>query len=44
MFIGQASDSKAEQPGLSACVNKLKNGDTLIVWRLDRSLRNLGNR
>ena len=44
IFTDQASGSKAERPGLSACLKELKAGDTLIVWRLDRlgrSLRNL---
>ena len=44
IFTDQASGSKAERPGLSACLKELKDGDTLIVWRLDRlgrSLRNL---
>ena len=44
IFTDQASGSKAERPGLCACLKELKAGDTLIVWRLDRlgrSLRNL---
>jgi len=44
IFTDQASGSKAERPGLNACLKELKDGDTLIVWRLDRlgrSLRNL---
>jgi len=43
-FTDQASGSKAEPPGLKACLKELKDGDTLIVWRLDRlgrSQRNL---
>ena len=44
IFTDPASASKAERPGLNACLKELKDGDTLIVWRLDRlgrSLRNL---
>ena len=44
IFTDQASGSKTERPGLTTCLKELKEGDTLIVWRLDRlgrSLRNL---
>ncbi len=44
IFTEQISGSKAERPGLTECLKELKEGDTLIIWRLDRlgrSLRNL---
>ena len=31
IFTDQASGSKSERPGLSACLKELKDGDTLIV-------------
>jgi len=35
------SGSVAERPGLSELLNQLREGDTLVVWRLDRLGRTL---
>ena len=36
-----ASGRLDERPGLVACVRSLREGDTLLVWKLDRLGRNL---
>jgi len=36
-----ASGSLDERPGLASCLKALRDGDTLIVWKLDRLGRNL---
>src|SRR5260221_9357381 len=36
IFVDKISGAKAERPGLDACLNGLREGDTLLVWRLDR--------
>lgn len=36
IFVDKISGSKTERPGLDACQKELREGDTLIVWRLDR--------
>ncbi len=36
LFIDRISGAKAARPGLDNCVRELKEGDTLVVWRLDR--------
>jgi DNA invertase Pin-like site-specific DNA recombinase len=36
IFVDKISGARAARPGLDACLNGLKHGDTLVVWRLDR--------
>jgi DNA invertase Pin-like site-specific DNA recombinase len=46
LYEDQASGKKDDRPGLNACLKSLREGDTLIVWKLDRlgrSLRHLVN-
>ena len=41
IFTDKASGSKSSRPGLDECLQQLKQGDTLLVWRLDRLGRSL---
>lgn len=41
IFTDKTSGSKSERPGLNACLDELKKGDTLVVWRLDRLGRSM---
>ena len=41
LYEDQASGRRDERPGLTACLKALRNGDTLLVWKLDRLGRNL---
>jgi DNA invertase Pin-like site-specific DNA recombinase len=34
--VDKVSGAKAARPGLDACLRELREGDTLIAWRLDR--------
>jgi DNA invertase Pin-like site-specific DNA recombinase len=46
LFCDKISGAKEDRPGLAACNETLRKGDTLVVWRLDRlgrSMRNLVN-
>lgn len=36
IFIDKISGAKTERPGLDECLNHLKQGDILVVWRIDR--------
>ena len=41
LYEDHASGKKDDRPGLDACLKSLREGDTLIVWKLDRLGRNL---
>ena len=41
IFIDTISGAKSERPGLEKCLAALKEGDTLLVWRLDRLGRSM---
>lgn len=41
IFEDTVSGAKAERPGLTAALNYLRDGDVLVVWRLDRLGRSL---
>lgn len=41
LYEDRASGKKDSRPGLDACLKSLREGDTLIVWKLDRLGRNL---
>lgn len=43
IFIDKASGAKTERPGLEACLAVLTQGDTLLVWRLDRLGRSMSH-
>lgn len=36
VFEDKGSGSRAERPGLAAALEMLREGDTLVVWKLDR--------
>ena len=40
-YKDQVSGAQAERPGLQEALHYLRNGDTLVVWRLDRLGRSL---
>jgi len=41
IYEDQASGRRDDRPGLTACLKALREGDTLLVWKLDRLGRNL---
>ena len=43
IYEEQATGKNTGRPQLEACLKSLREGDTLIVWRLDRLGRNLGD-
>src|SRR5450631_1219522 len=43
IYEEQASGKNTARPQLEACLKSLREGDTLIVWRLDRLGRSLGD-
>jgi len=43
IFDDKISGSRAERPGLSALLEMLREGDALVVWKLDRLGRSVKN-
>jgi DNA invertase Pin-like site-specific DNA recombinase len=43
VFSDEASGAKANRLGLSALLSHTRKGDTIVVWKLDRIGRNIGN-
>ncbi len=41
IYTDKITGTKAERPGLTAALSHLREGDTLVVWRLDRLGRSL---
>src|SRR5260370_29310477 len=41
LYEDAASGKRDDQPGLAACLKALREGDTLVVWKLDRLGRDL---
>jgi len=43
VFEDRASGARDDRPGLAACLEYLREGDVLVVWRLDRLGRSLSH-
>jgi DNA invertase Pin-like site-specific DNA recombinase len=43
LYQEHATGKNAPRPQLEACIRSLREGDTLVVWRLDRLGRNLAD-
>jgi len=41
IFVDKGSGARSQLPGLEACLEALKEGDVLLVWRLDRLGRSM---
>jgi DNA invertase Pin-like site-specific DNA recombinase len=43
LYEDMASGKLDDRPGLAACLKALREGDTLLVWKLDRLGRSLNH-
>jgi DNA invertase Pin-like site-specific DNA recombinase len=43
IYTDKITSTKAERPGLETALSHLREGDTLVVWRLDRLARSLSH-
>jgi DNA invertase Pin-like site-specific DNA recombinase len=41
IYVDEASGKREDRPGLASCLKALREGDTLLVWKLDRLGRDL---
>ena len=41
LYEDRTSGRNDDRPGLTACLKSLRDGDTLVAWKLDRLGRNL---
>ena len=43
IYEDRASGKREDRPGLEACLKALRDGDALVVWKLDRLGRDLAH-
>ena len=43
IYVDKVSGAREKRPGLEECLQNLQEGDTLLVWRLDRLGRSLSH-